>query len=104
MHNLAIQQSRVSSEDITPSLYRYGDPQIRLVRVYEPGIDPVEPNPFKFAVVAVIEKGVCVIKALTRPVDGLKLRDMLAGYEHLKDYGTVEMHWRHNGEDRVFKG
>ncbi|MCK9622162.1 MAG: hypothetical protein M0R47_16700 [Methylobacter sp.] len=104
MHNSEIQQDRITSEDVTPDFYRYEYPKVRLVRVYEPGIAPQEPNPYKFAVIAEIaESGLCVIKALSKPKN-LTISDMKAGYRHLRKFGAVELHWRHDGQEQVFSG
>lgn len=102
MHNIEIQQSRVTSEDITPQYYRYEYPKMRRVRVYESGIEPVEPNPFKFAVDATIEEsGECLISALANPKD-LSRADVQAGFEHLKQFGATKLVWRHNKAPKHF--
>jgi hypothetical protein len=96
---------QVAIEDLLDCApYRYESPKILLVRVYAPGVDPVEPNPYRFAVVAIIDgSGVCIIKALTQPPGGLKRSDILIGAKALSCYGMVELHWRHEGVEHVFR-
>lgn len=96
---------QVAVEDLLAGApYRYDSPKVLLVRVYAPGVEPVEPNPYRFAVVAIIDgSGVCIIKALTQPAGGLKRSDILIGAKALSPYGMVELHWRHEGVEHVFR-
>lgn len=110
MHHSKI-QSRVTSEDIAPKLYRYDHPKLRLVRIYAPGVAPVKPNWFKFAVIATIdENGICEITALStdkfdpNSPHRMTLNDIRVGFNHLKQFGAKELHFDHNNRKRILKG
>lgn len=93
--------SRVTVEDLLENAhYRYDDPKLLLVRVYEKGVDPIEPNPFKFAVIAIINSGVCTFKAMAN--SGVKIADLRDTAAVLKDFGATEFCWRHDGVDHAF--
>lgn len=85
-----------SVEDLTESIPRWlALPKILLVRLYDPGIEPVEPNPFRFAVVAVVIGHIAEIKALCQ---GVTISYMRAGAVALKAYGVKSLQWRHDGQ------
>jgi len=103
-------KARVTSEDLLHDVFtRYTYPKKRLCRVYAPGIDPVEPNPFKYAFVASIqESGQCEIKALASDDDPKSAKritkgDLVAACMHLQCFGAKILHWRHDMEEHVFK-
>lgn len=109
--NIQIEQNRVSSENITPKLYRYDYPKLRIVRVYAKGVKPFKPNWFKFAVIATIyEDGVCEINALStdkfdpNSPHRMTLDDIRVGFDHLKQFGAKELHFDHNNRKRILKG
>ena len=94
--------TRITSDDITPEYYRYEYPKLRIMRVYAAGVVPVEPNPFKFAVVATIhESGDCLINALCNPTD-INRDDMRDGLDHLRQFGAEKLVWRHKAKPQSF--
>ena len=88
-------------EDLTggiPKLLPF--PRILIIRLYPPGIPPVEPNPFKFAVVAVVQWRVATIKALCQGVTPVYMR---AGARELAKIGVKKLQWRHDGVNHQIK-
>ena len=82
-------------EDLTAWIPRFLPlPRVLIVRLYAPGIEPVEPNPFKFAVVAVVQRRVATIKALCQ---GVTPGYMRAGARALAKIGIRRLEWRHDG-------
>lgn len=87
-----------SVEDLTAWMPRFSPlPRILIVRLYPPGVDPVEPNPFRFAVVAVIRWRVATIKALCGGVTPKYYRVIC---RTLSDAGVRCMKWRHDGVEK----
>ncbi len=68
--------------------------RIIVIRFYDPGVEPVEPNPFRFAVVAVIKRRVATIKALC---GGISPAHCKVGAKALKSIGVTRVEWRHDG-------
>jgi hypothetical protein len=74
--------------------------RIAIVRLYGPGIEPVEPNRFTFAVVAIIWKKTATIKAL---VDSVSSKYLHVGAAALKlKYKITSLKWRHHGIDHEY--
>lgn len=85
-----------SVEDLTSQVPRWlALPTITIVRVYDSGIEPVEPNPFRFAVVAVVVGQIAECKALCQ---GITTSGMKAVANALKAYGVKSLQWRHDGQ------
>lgn len=72
-------------------------PRVLIVRVYPKFVRPMEPNRFKFAVVAIVYKnGNCFVKGLT--YCDIKKDDIVIGGQALKCYGARKLEWVHNLE------
>ncbi len=87
-------------EDLTAWLPKFLPfPRILLIRFYPPGIAAVEPNPYCFAVVAVVRRRTATIKGLCGGVSSQHLR---SGARALAAIGVHRLEWRHDGTEHKF--
>ena len=73
---------------------------IGIIRVYV-GDNVVEPSPYKFFTVAVIDGNVATLKGLIGC--GINWADVKAVGAVLKPFGVVKMAWMHNGKQTIYR-
>lgn len=70
---------------------------VLILRLFKDGIEPIWPNKFEFAVVAVLEGKVAKLKALCYGVTR-DCRETMA--IELRKHGIREVVWDHNGKEK----
>lgn len=81
-------KTRVTLEELKGKVY--------IIRVYEKGIEPVAPNPYKFCVVADVVNSTATIKGMMN--SNIDSSDYKQIRKELKSIGVTGFLWVHKGK------